>query len=82
MTLKYVIFPGNGRGSPDGRYGFIPSLALIALYGVSPDECLIVSKADPEDVRAERIAKATKMGLRLLGPSVFGKYPPPADDCS
>lgn len=80
MSLKYAVHPGMVRSKTDGQRHFIPSIALMKLYGVRPEECLIVSRADPDKVYLDNEEKARKMGLIRLHPRYDWDYTLPSAD--
>ena len=82
MTLKYAVYPGMVTSKKDGQRHAIPSQVLMHLYNVNPEECLVISSADPDYVRQERQARATRLRLVPLHPRFSGDYSLPAADCS
>lgn len=49
MKRKYLLHPGNVISKEDGDKHYISPLKLCDLYGVHPDECLIVSDRTKND---------------------------------
>ena len=82
MSLKYAVHPGMVRSKTDWQRHFIPSIALMKLYGVRPEECLVVSRADPSRVYEANRAKALRLSLIPLLPRYDGNYSLPSADCS
>lgn len=45
---KYLVCPGHIKSKTDGQLHYVSSKALIALYGVNPDECVIDCNLNPK----------------------------------
>lgn len=42
ITKKYVVAPGWVRSENDGGMHYVDSTELMRLYGIRPDECLVI----------------------------------------
>jgi hypothetical protein len=64
--IKYLVFPDFVYSKNDGDKHFISGKSLISLYGVSRDECVIVTH--------ESQLKNLKGTFTVLKPNYLGDY--------
>ncbi len=69
MTKKYFVIPENIPSANDGDEHYISSSALMALYGVPRNECLVDSVRLPARQRQKYEEE-----LIVLRPLFNGKY--------
>jgi hypothetical protein len=67
---KYVVVPGYVISQYDGEKHFIDGWRLIDLYGVDPDECLMIDL----NRRAEMMHAIQNLNLIVLGTRADGDY--------
>lgn len=76
MALKYAVYPGYIHSVNDHDIHYITSSQLMLLYGVKPDECMIVRAPDPtymsENEYWRQLARAEM--LIPLRPRYDGNY--------
>lgn len=75
--IKYAVYPGYVRSQRDRDAHFIGAHQLMRLYGVRPEECLIVPERVPpghERLHALLVERVESQGLIRLAPSYSGDY--------
>lgn len=70
MTKKYAVFSGDVQSQRDGDWHFIGNMELCRLYGVDPQECVMVDKKCYSQEYIE--------SLIPLRPNYFGDYSLPS----
>lgn len=78
MPLKYAVYPGWVRCRFEGDYQYVTAGALMALYRVTPAECLVVELNPllPMTQRRELLERAAE--LTPLVPRHAGDYVVPS----
>lgn len=63
---KYIVVPGYVRSKTDGQDHYISAHQLISLYGVNPEDCIVVTGAGANSV--------TSFDKIVLKPNCEGNY--------
>lgn len=71
MSIKYLVYPDYVRAA-DGDVHFITAQMLMRLYGVRPDECIVVRSDDEHQFRA--YSQEFLDSLKHLAPRTDGNY--------
>lgn len=71
MEIKYLVFPGSIVTQPQGHLSWVDHGAIIQLFGVKKDECIVITETGSGDQeRAER----KYPNLQILQPQESGIY--------
>ena len=74
MSTKYLVYPGYVRSRSDGDIHFITAQMLMRLYGVRPDECIVVRPDDIEEYQLRAYSQEFLSSLKHLVPRSDGNY--------
>jgi len=80
VTKKYAVYPGFIYSKYDSQLHFISASALMRLYRVKPDECIVINELRSPRSRAEQleldglISMAKDLNLIGLRPDYSGDY--------
>lgn len=66
---RYVVFPGYVISQSDGQRHYVNAKELIGLYGIDPNDCIIIDRTNP----ASPVYKERQGDIRLV-PKANGDY--------
>ena len=71
MEKKYLVIGGGVKSKNDGDIHYINAQRLCELYGVNPQECVLVEENSTQHMRGYDFQKQTMIVLR---PRFDGNY--------